>query len=487
MPASKIQKWKNQATRQLAWFHRWLGVATCLVFALWFASGAVLLFKPFPTLPRAEQLRREAPIDFTAVRVTPFEATKAAGGTVDALRLVQRGNAPACIASMASATVAIDANTGERLVPLGSAEAEQAARRQIGPAAQVDAPADYDQWIVHDEFDAYRPFFRIRAGDDAGTHYYMSARTGELLQRTNTTDRGWNWVGAVLHWVYFTPLRSSFTAWDQTVWWLSFVAMLVAVAGIVLGVIRTLAALRQRKPSLTFFRLKWMRWHHLIGLFASIFVLSWIVSGWLSMDHGRLFSRGTASTRQVERYAGQPFATGLAMIAPSALKAIPDAREITFTVVGGNPVITAWNARNTAQRYTGSGAILNNDAFAHLAMRGVEAAWPGSPPLAPVAVADTDFYARAEGWPAGALQFIDPTGARPDLTIDGADGHLLTVMNGSRKTYAWVYYGLHSFNVPGLAEHQLLRDIAVLIPLLLGFVFSITGVVLGYQRLRKSL
>jgi len=484
--ASRTQKWKNRATRQLAWFHRWLGVATCLVFALWFASGAVLLLKPFPALPRGEQLQREAPIDLAAVRITPFEAAKAAGGTVDALRLVQRGNAPAFIASTAAGAVAIDARDGRRLAPLGTTEAEQAARRQIGPGARVDAPADYDQWIVHNEFDSYRPFFRIRAGDEAGTHYYMSARTGELLQRTNTVDRGWNWVGAVLHWAYFTPLRSSFTAWDRTVWWLSLVAMLVAIAGIVLGVIRTLAALRQRKPSLTFFRLKWMRWHHLIGLFAAIFVLGWIVSGWLSMDHGRLFSRGTASAAQLEHYAGRPFTAGLTMIDPDALRAIDDAREIHFTVVGGSPFITAWDAQGTARRYAGSGAILNDEAFARLAMHGVAAAWPGAPPPAPAAIAGTDFYALAEGWPASALRFNDPSGHRPDIAIDGADGHILTVMNGSRKAYAWVYYGLHSFNVPGLAEHQLLRDIAVLVPLFLGFVFSITGVVLGYQRLRKS-
>lgn len=486
MPASRTQKWKNQATRQLAWFHRWLGVATCLVFALWFASGAVLLLKPFPTLPRAEQLQREAPIDLAAVRITPLDAAKAAGGAVNALRLVQRGNAPAFIASTASGTVAVDARTAERLAPLSSTEAEEAARRQIGATAQVDAPADYDQWIVHNEFDPYRPFFRIRAQDEAGTHYYMSARTGELLQRTDTADRGWNWVGAVLHWAYFTPLRSSFTAWDQTVWWLSLVAMLVAIAGIVLGVIRTLTALRQRKPSLTFFRLKWMRWHHLTGLFASLFVLSWIVSGWLSMDHGRLFSRGAASTAQLERYAGRPFTAGLAMIDPAAIKGTAGAREITFTIVGGSPVITAWNAHGPARRYAGSGGVLNDDTFAHLAMQGVAAAWPGPPPSTPAIVADTDFYAHAEGWPTGALRVVDPTGHRPDIAIDGTDGHLLTVMNGSRKAYAWVYYGLHSFNVPGLVEHQLLRDIAVLIPLLLGFIFSITGVVLGYQRLRKS-
>ena len=59
-------------------------------------------------------------------------------------------------------------------------------------------------------------------------------------------------------------------------------------------------------------------------------------------------------------------------------------------------------------------------------------------------------------------------------------------MSTSRAAYAWIYYALHSFNFPGVARHQVLRDILVLIPLTAGFLFSITGVVLGWQRLRKS-
>jgi hypothetical protein len=33
--------------RALTLFHRWLGVAFCLLFATWFASGIVMHFVPF--------------------------------------------------------------------------------------------------------------------------------------------------------------------------------------------------------------------------------------------------------------------------------------------------------------------------------------------------------------------------------------------------------------------------------------------------------
>lgn len=477
----------NRVMESLVWFHRWLGIATCVVFALWFASGAVLLFKPFPSLPRAAQLKLEAPVALDAVQVSPGQAAISAGGKLDALRLVQRGPAPAYIASTAAGAIAIDAQSGNRLDPLALPIANRMARTLIGSTATVQPAVDYDQWVVHNRFDSLRPFFRVDAGDAAGTRYYVSARTGEIVQRTDTADRAWNWVGAVLHWAYFTPLRSNYTVWDQTVWWLSFVALLVAIAGTVLGVIRMMAAQRQRQPALTFFRPKWMRWHHLLGLFASVFVVIWTLSGWLSMDHGRLFSRGQASPEQLARYAGQPLSTAAAKVDLPSLKHLAGAREIQFSAIGGGVLITAWDAAGQPHHQNATGSALTKDAVVRLVTQGVAAAWPAGAVAPPTTPAETNLYALAEGWPSDALLFVDPKNVRPDIVIDGASGHPLTVLNGSRKAYAWIYYGLHTFKFPGLAEHRSARQIVVLIPLLLGFIFSITGVVIGYQRLRKSI
>jgi hypothetical protein len=39
--------------RTLAALHRWWGVAFCLLFAMWFASGIVMHFVPFPARSEA--------------------------------------------------------------------------------------------------------------------------------------------------------------------------------------------------------------------------------------------------------------------------------------------------------------------------------------------------------------------------------------------------------------------------------------------------
>ena len=42
--------------RALVLIHRWLGVAFCLLFAMWFASGMVMHFVPFPSLEENERV-----------------------------------------------------------------------------------------------------------------------------------------------------------------------------------------------------------------------------------------------------------------------------------------------------------------------------------------------------------------------------------------------------------------------------------------------
>src|SRR5450432_3048557 len=63
--------------RALILVHRWLGIAFCLLFAMWFASGIVMHFVPFPALTEAERIDGLAPIDQMQVRHGPGDAVSA--------------------------------------------------------------------------------------------------------------------------------------------------------------------------------------------------------------------------------------------------------------------------------------------------------------------------------------------------------------------------------------------------------------------------
>src|SRR5262245_20657943 len=171
----------------------------------------------------------------------------------------------------------------------------------VGEAPTV-ALAGYDQWTVPNGFDLHRPMFSIEINDSRGTKLYVSSTTGEVVLDTTRRERWWNYAGSVLHWIYPTVLRSNWAAWDKTVWSLSLVAVIAAISGAVLGLLR----ISRKHHRLTSPYRGWHAWHHLLRLISLTFVLTWIVSGWLSMDHGRLFSTGRVSDAEAAAIIGAP-------------------------------------------------------------------------------------------------------------------------------------------------------------------------------------
>jgi hypothetical protein len=476
--------------RWLVLFHRWAGVILCLLFCTWFVSGAVLHFVPFPSLTAEQRLQRSQPINLDLLTLSPATAVNLAPSS-SVMRLVGVVGRPVYVLhSIGDHVSAIAADTGQ---PLGHISASVAAA--VGAAfvgskpSEVQGPIEFDQWVVAEEYDPYRPFLRVRFEDPAGSVVYVSERSGEVVLRTTSHERRWNWVGAVLHWIYFAPLRSHWAMWDRLVWWLALVAACSTCAGVWLGVVRFLANRRARRRGLTPFR-GWLGWHHRIGLVVALVVVAWIVSGWLSMDHGRLFSRGEPTPAMALRVQGLSLNSIAVAASPEALHAAGSASEIEFSAIAGHPFIVARSNAAAVSRVIwldGSGRPPSSQIPAELLLAGVRAAWPGEVVSDRGDVAPSDLYGLAESMSAGTRVFRTERPRAVDSYLDPVSGRLLVVMDASRRAYAWSYYALHTLKFPGLANHPTFRRIVILVLLTLGFLFSLTGAAVGISRLRKTI
>src|SRR3984893_5521526 len=398
----------SSANRWLTWFHRWAGVVLCLLFAMWFASGAVLHFVAFPSLSRGDQHAGSESIDLSRVFLDPSDAL-ARAPLANNLRLLSIAGQPVYVAEQPKgAWLRIAGDTGEVLPPFSAAVAATVAERfSRASAVGVSGPMEYDQWIVHQRFDPFRPFYRVRLNDDAGTDLYVSARTGEVLQRTRFSERAWNWSGAVIHWIYFTPLRKSYWAWNQVVWWVSLVALLSSAVGTWLGFLRLANNRAAGRKGLSPFR-GWMRWHHVIGLFASTIVVTWMLSGWLSMDHGRLFSRGETTATQTLQMRGMSVGAVAHAATLTSMRAAAPASEITFNAVAGRPFVTAFGPGGGDVRIL----FLDQPPTRILAslpdsllLSGVDHVWPGRVHAISVSDAYDDLYRLSGSTPDNAAVF----------------------------------------------------------------------------------
>jgi len=101
---------------------------------------------------------------------------------------------------------------------------------------------------------------------------------------------------------------------------------------------------------------------------------------------------------------------------------------------------------------------------------------------APVVVDADDNYAIASSMP-NAPVYRSVCG---DVWyhIDGADGVALERLDSSRRAYRWLYSALHTMDIPALTSRPALRGALIVILCGFGVLFSLTGVVIGWRRLR---
>ncbi len=474
--------------RFLVLVHRWMGIFLCLLFAAWFLSGAVLIYHPFPSLTESERITHSANVNYLEISVSPRKAISAANiSEPDRLRLIDYEGRPIYVLHAVNNTIiTIGGDDGKKISPTTCEVAGRIAARFLNkPIDRVDELIDHDQWIVHQRFDPYRPFYRVHFKDADKTVLYVSERTGEVLQKTLRSERIWNYFGAVVHWIYPTVLRKNWALWDPIVWWIAFLGVVTTAAGLWLGVSR-LRVLKQANRFIFSSPFNsWLWGHHILGIFIGVFVLTWIFSGWLSMDHGRIFSQPNPQPKQVSNFRGVSMAQASESVSTDAFKAIKDFREAEIIAVGGKTFVLS-KIENELTLYEPSNdqSLLPTKLTQTLVSKAVERAWPESNAISAKKLENNDYYGklRSESLPDSTLRIILNDPAQTWVHIDMRNGEILSVMDRSRRLYRWLFNGLHSLDFPGLTSHRPLWGVVILTLLTLGFVFSVIGVVIGWKR-----
>jgi hypothetical protein len=453
--------------------HRWFGVLGCLLMVLWFASGMVMMYVPYPSLSDAERLQAlpvlSAPTLAPAAALRQLQTT-APNERVLQLRLVQPDRGPVYAARLEKAGwVGIDAVSG---LPwqVDAAMARQAAERFAGVEALQVELIERDQWSVASSMDSHRPLFAVHVA--GGGLHYVSSRTGEVVRDTQRAERGWNWVGAVVHWVYPTVLRSQPKLWHWTVVGLSGYALLTALLGTVIGVMRWRRyANGKRSPYAG-----WTRWHHLLGLGSAVFVLAWLLSGLLSMNPLDVFSPRRPTTPQLQAWGSGAWAPTLPVLT-AGVKEIEWLPDRTGTL--------GWMRRSDTESILlkGNLPVAVDEIFVPQ-----RAASMGLGEAASVERLDAlDMYYHARNaprpLPVWRIRFNDER--QTWLHVDGQTGQPFGRMDASNRTARWLYHGLHSWDFQALLQRRPLWDIGMLLASALGFLFSATSVVIAWRRLQR--
>ncbi|MDO7837498.1 PepSY domain-containing protein [Sphingobium sp. HBC34] len=477
------------AKRWLYVFHRWAGIALCLLFAIWFFSGLVMLYVSFPSFRAEERVATAAPIDWPQVHIGPDQALATLGLTAfpSEMRLGMTGGEPVYLFVTSDGRRAVSARMGDEITQIAAPHAVAIASTLTGAPTASITTVDHDQWVVTRAYMAMAPFWRIRLADAAATDVYISQRTGEVVQNTTAHERFWNWLGAIPHWIYFEVLRVFQEPWRQTVLWTSGIGILGAIAGVWIGLLRVRLRNRYKSGSASPYR-NWMKWHHVAGLAGGLFVITWVFSGWLSMSPwGGLRDKGQSDVARLYGDARLGFpTTDLAML----VRVGAGAREARFTYVGGQPVISLWS-RGRPRLLDGRTArpmTLDQGRIITIA----RAVIPGSTLTTVERLERPDRYwystgdVRDDSRPLPVLRFKFDDPAHTWLHIDPATGALLGQIGSGDRSYRWLFSALHSLDFPWLLIWPPVRHILVWLLSSVGILISISGMVVGWRRLFRT-
>ena len=235
-----------------------------------------------PRLTSQVRLQHLPAVDIARVGMRPAEAAGKAAFDIDPDQVVLLTvmDRPAYrFTGRESATVFAD--TGDRLLEVGPAGALRIAGtfldlppEALHYAGMLNEP---DQWTIGQR--EQTPLHKIGVYDRAHTELYVSAKIGEVVMLTTRHSRALAWLAAIPHWLYFTPLRLNDALWTGVVLSISGLATLLALAGIILGIIQ-------------FTSFPPVRLSRILGVLFGIFTFTWVLSGMLSMQPLGWASRG---------------------------------------------------------------------------------------------------------------------------------------------------------------------------------------------------
>ncbi|KAF0163929.1 MAG: Optional hypothetical component of the B12 transporter BtuN [Rhodocyclaceae bacterium] len=503
--------------RWLYIIHRWTGIVLCLFMALWFVSGVVMMYVGYPRLTQLERLEHLPQLSLPAACcVSPQQALQAAGSALPSTAHKQRTRGDNAPPELKLATIgdtpywlvgeernrqtAVHAVTGNIVDRFDEAHALFVSRRYAeGNHPTLMEIVHQDIFTVTSTLEPHRPLFRVALNDADGTEVYVSSRTGEVVRDSTRLERGWNYVGSILH--YFYPLKGEFfDKWRRDIIiYTSLVGTIVAMLGVWIGVLRWRFKGRFTSGSRSPYRSGWMRWHHISGLIFGLVTITWVFSGMLSLNPWKVFETDGAKPK-LAAFSGTDLDRARFALTPQEAigRAGFPVKEIGVQLFDGRPyyVLRAGNGR--------TGIIVADDPdVANIPMEMI----PDASLLAAAAKLmpdhnitratrldsyDNYYYYRqphnmggqiVRRLPVLRVEFDDP--AHTWVHIDPYTASVFNRLDDRGRVKRWLFAFLHSFDSRGFVEIRPLWDVTLVLLSIGGFVLCVTSMVIGWRRLRR--
>lgn len=489
--------------RWLITLHRWMGIALGWLLVAWCISGVVMMYVPYPSVSFEEYVEALPALELgDCCAAVPEDYSP--DYALSSFSLEMLGDRPVLrLVDDFSRRGAIDLATGEPVGPV-SAEGAQAIAGEMSAASTPRAIAratsaagtadgrieylgavDRDQWTVGAGSANDRPLHHFALNDAAGTEWYLSSATGELVQQSSRRERVWGWVGAVTHWLYPTLLRQNARLWTEIVIWSSVAGLFLAGFGAYIGI----KQFRRRKSGRwsPYRGMAW--WHHWLGLVFGVLTLTWLLSGLFSMTPWGLFQGSSARIEAARlRATTVTLADAVSWAADLAQRDLPaDVTRIESAPLLGRAFVILQSRDGLRARLAArdwGAAPLQEDELRAAADVLLD---EGTPIAAAELLEEGDayYFDHHATRPFPVYRVIADDAERTRYYLDGTSGRLLSKVDSSLRWYRWLHLGLHRLDFTATLRSRPVWDILMLV-LMAGVTgVCVTGTYMGIRYLGR--
>ncbi len=478
--------------RLLFQVHRWVGVVMCLFFAMWFASGIVMMYVDYPELTEQERLANLPQLQTQKISISAGEALLISQmeGEVSGIRVTSLADRPVYqFSSEGGQLQTVYADTGQLYRSPNPDQALAAVSfsgfSTAGANPRYDEKVEMDQWTVSSSLNKHRPLHKVSLPGETGVVLYVSDLTGQIVRDTNRWERFWNWFGSTLHWIYPMQLRRHGELWVDVIVYLSLLGIFSTLTGGIIGIMRLRIRKRVRGSELSPYKgIAW--WHHILGLSCLVFISTFIFSGLMSMGPFGIFGAHLSLSQQVSRYTGGDIVDIEKAPAPD-WQDLAGVKEIEWQQIGGiGHLVLSYSSTNRQVVLEGV-AQLRPESLQNRMKAAIGSLLPENKivRLDTLTAYDNYYYSRHNQYrplPVLRARFDDPESTW--FHLDMNTGVVLTRHTDTSRLERWLYHGLHSLDFSFLIEAGILWDLIVISLCVIGFLFSVTSVILGWRQLR---
>ncbi|MFM7430342.1 MAG: PepSY domain-containing protein [Flammeovirgaceae bacterium] len=479
--------------------HRYLGFVLSILFLVWFVSGFVMMYKDFPNLAQSEKQKRSTALTVRDSLWQPVQISQLyrLPDTLQALKISSLLHWPVYrFQSLDGKWQSFYASNGKPVQNLSAYHASVIARFFSGNGAsikKIETIDHLDQWTPRTRYVAHLPIHRVWMNDTEETVCYVSSASGEIVQFLNREDKFWAWLGAIPHWIYFRDLRIHNQLWRDVVVGLSIFGVMMSVAGIALGIVRTIRAKRDR-DRFSPYKKKWFRWHHYVGFFFGVFVFTWILSGLFSMNPWRWSPDSSLSAAEKKLWQGGHISTqnikGTVEEVIKKFSTAGELKEMQLVQVYSAPYWLGYYSDNTTKLL--SAGDLQTDLLDSLPKQKFLSLLTKLQPSAQLTEAtwlmdyDAYYYNKHRTRPLPVLRAKFNDAAETWYYVNVRTGLVVEKIQARNRLERWLYNGLHSLDFPVFFYQRPLWDVVVILLMTGGTALSVTGLVLTAKWMKRK-